>query len=77
MDYSLLLGVHYRAPHHLRPLASNRQNRLTDGLAIVAEGEFYLFFLKCFEHYYNNNDNNNNNSNSDNTNNNDKHDYYY
>ncbi|RWR75004.1 Phosphatidylinositol-4-phosphate 5-kinase [Cinnamomum micranthum f. kanehirae] len=37
MDYSLLLGVHYRAPHHLRPLASNRQNRLTDGLAIVAE----------------------------------------
>ncbi|MBA0824151.1 hypothetical protein Goarm_020833 [Gossypium armourianum] len=36
MDYSLLLGVHYRAPQHLRPLMS--YNR-TDGLGSVAEEE--------------------------------------
>lgn len=46
MDYSLLLGVHYRAPHHLRSFLPYRQNVPTDGLAIVAEGEFYLFLLK-------------------------------
>ncbi|KAG4163864.1 hypothetical protein ERO13_D01G200900v2 [Gossypium hirsutum] len=36
MDYSLLLGVHYRAPQHLRSLMS--YNR-TDGLGSVAEEE--------------------------------------
>ncbi|KAH9671129.1 phosphatidylinositol 4-phosphate 5-kinase 9 [Citrus sinensis] len=33
MDYSLLLGVHYRAPQHLRSLTTIRE----DGLGIVAE----------------------------------------
>ncbi|KAL5995214.1 Phosphatidylinositol 4-phosphate 5-kinase 9 [Asimina triloba] len=37
MDYSLLLGVHYRAPQHLRSLASIQEDRTADGLAIVAE----------------------------------------
>ncbi|ESW34790.1 hypothetical protein PHAVU_001G181400 [Phaseolus vulgaris] len=37
MDYSLLLGVHYRAPQHLRPLISYNQRRSVDGLAILAE----------------------------------------
>ncbi|KAK8659876.1 hypothetical protein V6N13_030068 [Hibiscus sabdariffa] len=36
MDYSLLLGVHYRAPQHLRPLISYNQ---VDGLGSVAEEE--------------------------------------
>ncbi|XP_031280880.1 phosphatidylinositol 4-phosphate 5-kinase 9 isoform X2 [Pistacia vera] len=35
MDYSLLLGVHYRAPQHLRSL----MNMQADGLGIVAEDE--------------------------------------
>ncbi|KAH9734887.1 phosphatidylinositol 4-phosphate 5-kinase 9 [Citrus sinensis] len=35
MDYSLLLGVHYRAPQHLRSLTTIRE----DGLGIVAEEE--------------------------------------
>ncbi|TKY52992.1 Phosphatidylinositol 4-phosphate 5-kinase 9 [Spatholobus suberectus] len=35
MDYSLLLGVHYRAPQQLRPLPSYNQS--ADGLAILAE----------------------------------------
>lgn len=34
MDYSLLLGVHYRAPQQLRPY---NQSRTVDGLAILAE----------------------------------------
>ncbi|CAJ1968863.1 unnamed protein product [Sphenostylis stenocarpa] len=34
MDYSLLLGVHYRAPQQLRPY---NQSRNVDGLAILAE----------------------------------------
>lgn len=38
MDYSLLLGVHYRAPQHLRSLMS--YNR-TDGLGSVAEEGVY------------------------------------
>ncbi|XP_022634740.1 phosphatidylinositol 4-phosphate 5-kinase 9 [Vigna radiata var. radiata] len=37
MDYSLLLGVHYRAPQHLRPLISYNQSRSVDGLAMLAE----------------------------------------
>ncbi|KAL5740886.1 hypothetical protein ACOSP7_029765 [Xanthoceras sorbifolium] len=35
MDYSLLLGVHYRAPQHLRSL----MNTTAEGLGIVAEEE--------------------------------------
>ncbi|WVY96712.1 hypothetical protein V8G54_028863 [Vigna mungo] len=34
MDYSLLLGVHYRAPQQLHPY---NQSRTVDGLAILAE----------------------------------------
>lgn len=37
MDYSLLLGVHYRAPQHLRPLISYNQSIISDGLGSVAE----------------------------------------
>ncbi|KAK7256193.1 hypothetical protein RIF29_29631 [Crotalaria pallida] len=37
MDYSLLLGVHYRAPQHLRPLMSYNRSTDGDGLAILAE----------------------------------------
>ncbi|GAA0147000.1 kinase [Lithospermum erythrorhizon] len=37
MDYSLLLGVHYRAPRHLRSLVSHRRHTTTNGLGIVAE----------------------------------------
>ncbi|XP_057438239.1 phosphatidylinositol 4-phosphate 5-kinase 9-like isoform X2 [Lotus japonicus] len=38
MDYSLLLGVHYRAPQHVRPLMSYNQRSIsTDGLAVLAE----------------------------------------
>ncbi|KAK4419270.1 Phosphatidylinositol 4-phosphate 5-kinase [Sesamum alatum] len=39
MDYSLLLGVHYRAPQHLRSLMSYSQRMSVDGLGIVAEDE--------------------------------------
>lgn len=37
MDYSLLLGVHYRAPQHLRSLMSSNHSITADGLRIVAE----------------------------------------
>ncbi|MED6220292.1 Phosphatidylinositol 4-phosphate 5-kinase 9 [Stylosanthes scabra] len=37
MDYSLLLGVHYRAPQQLRPLTSYSHRMSVDGLAILAE----------------------------------------
>ncbi|XP_077219872.1 phosphatidylinositol 4-phosphate 5-kinase 9-like isoform X2 [Tasmannia lanceolata] len=39
MDYSLLMGVHYRAPQHLLSFISFRQNVTSDGLPIVAEDE--------------------------------------
>ncbi|KAI4349085.1 hypothetical protein L6164_009724 [Bauhinia variegata] len=39
MDYSLLLGVHYRAPRHLRSLTSHNQCSGTDGLAMLAEDD--------------------------------------
>ncbi|XP_076938925.1 phosphatidylinositol 4-phosphate 5-kinase 9-like [Bidens hawaiensis] len=39
MDYSLLLGVHYRAPQHLKSLMSYNQSVTADGLGIVAEEE--------------------------------------
>lgn len=37
MDYSLLLGVHYRAPRQLRPPVSYNQSISADGLAMLAE----------------------------------------
>lgn len=37
MDYSLLLGVHYRAPQHLQSLISCSGRTTADGLEIVAE----------------------------------------
>ncbi|XP_010267271.1 PREDICTED: phosphatidylinositol 4-phosphate 5-kinase 9-like [Nelumbo nucifera] len=37
MDYSLLLGVHYRAPQHLLSLVSYQRSLSADGLGIVAE----------------------------------------
>ncbi|KAH0457107.1 hypothetical protein IEQ34_015014 [Dendrobium chrysotoxum] len=37
MDYSLLLGVHYRAPTHLRSEVSQRRNVASDRLAILSE----------------------------------------
>ncbi|KAK9289974.1 hypothetical protein L1049_008136 [Liquidambar formosana] len=37
MDYSLLLGVHYRAPQHLRSLVSYNRSITADGLEVVAE----------------------------------------
>ncbi|XP_020234335.1 phosphatidylinositol 4-phosphate 5-kinase 9 [Cajanus cajan] len=37
MDYSLLLGVHYRAPQQLHPLPPYNQSLSADGLAILAE----------------------------------------
>ncbi|KAK1307807.1 Phosphatidylinositol 4-phosphate 5-kinase 9 [Acorus calamus] len=39
MDYSLLLGVHYRAPQHLRSRMSYHQNMTADGLAVLEEEE--------------------------------------
>jgi 1-phosphatidylinositol-4-phosphate 5-kinase len=38
MDYSLLLGVHYRAPQHLRSLMSTNRS-MRDGLGMLAEEE--------------------------------------
>ena len=38
MDYSLLLGVHYRAPQHLQTGVSFRQSLTADGLTILSEG---------------------------------------
>ncbi|KAJ7976884.1 Phosphatidylinositol 4-phosphate 5-kinase [Quillaja saponaria] len=37
MDYSLLLGVHYRAPQHLRSLMSHNRGITADGLPMLAE----------------------------------------
>ncbi|KAJ6793046.1 phosphatidylinositol 4-phosphate 5-kinase 9-like [Iris pallida] len=37
MDYSLLLGVHYRAPQYLRPQASLQRSLTTDRLTILSE----------------------------------------
>ncbi|KAL7594221.1 hypothetical protein Lser_V15G28360 [Lactuca serriola] len=39
MDYSLLLGVNYRAPQQLKSLMSYNQSVTADGLGIVAEEE--------------------------------------
>ncbi|XP_049399623.1 phosphatidylinositol 4-phosphate 5-kinase 9-like [Solanum stenotomum] len=39
MDYSLLLGVHYRAPQHLRSPISCSGCTATEGLGIVADDE--------------------------------------
>ncbi|KAH9622225.1 hypothetical protein KSS87_014252 [Heliosperma pusillum] len=37
MDYSLLLGVHYRAPQHLQTLLTRTMSMNADGLGVVAE----------------------------------------
>ncbi|MQM13397.1 hypothetical protein Taro_046323 [Colocasia esculenta] len=37
MDYSLLLGVHYRAPQHLQSQAHYRRSTTGDGLAVLSE----------------------------------------
>ncbi|OVA19487.1 Phosphatidylinositol-4-phosphate 5-kinase [Macleaya cordata] len=37
MDYSLLLGVHYRAPRHLQSLISYQRSITTDGLGVLVE----------------------------------------
>ncbi|KAK9153854.1 hypothetical protein Sjap_001334 [Stephania japonica] len=37
MDYSLLLGVHYRAPQHLRSLVSLHRSITADGLEVLVE----------------------------------------
>lgn len=43
MDYSLLLGVHYRAPQHLRSLMFKQNITAADRLAMLAEeGRFYI-----------------------------------
>ncbi|KZV26185.1 phosphatidylinositol 4-phosphate 5-kinase 9 [Dorcoceras hygrometricum] len=39
MDYSLLLGVHHRAPQHARPPLSYGRHISVDGLGVVAENE--------------------------------------
>lgn len=40
MDYSLLLGVHYRAPQHLRSLMVYSRSMRADGLeTLTEEGE--------------------------------------
>lgn len=50
MDYSLLLGVHYRAPQHLRTLMSYSHRMSVDGLGIVAEdGTFGIYTLTGLE----------------------------
>ncbi|OAY42751.1 phosphatidylinositol 4-phosphate 5-kinase 9 [Manihot esculenta] len=39
MDYSLLLGVHYRAPQHLRSLMSYNRSMRAEGLGVLAEDD--------------------------------------
>ncbi|KDP29195.1 hypothetical protein JCGZ_16584 [Jatropha curcas] len=39
MDYSLLLGVHYRAPQHLQSLMSYRRSLRAEGLGVLAEDD--------------------------------------
>ncbi|KAI4371323.1 hypothetical protein MLD38_019571 [Melastoma candidum] len=39
MDYSLLLGVHYRAPQYLRPVGMSSRRYLVDGLEILTEDD--------------------------------------
>ena len=50
MDYSLLLGVHYRAPHHLRSqMHHHLQSAGSDGLAVVSEeGQLLAMFFFLF-----------------------------
>lgn len=44
MDYSLLLGVHHRAPEHLRTQLVRSRSITADALESVAEdGEIFLF----------------------------------
>ncbi|KAL8152870.1 hypothetical protein V2J09_010630 [Rumex salicifolius] len=41
MDYSLLLGVHCRAPQHLQPFMSCNNGVLADGLEVLAEEDVF------------------------------------
>jgi 1-phosphatidylinositol-4-phosphate 5-kinase len=51
MDYSLLLGVHYRAPQNLRTQASFNHTIVPDRLAVLSEeGNFVLIHLTVL-HY--------------------------
>ena len=44
MDYSLLLGVHYRAPQHLRTRASYRRTMTAERLTVLSEeGKTHLY----------------------------------
>lgn len=48
MDYSLLLGVHYRAPQNLRTQASLNQTIVPDRLTVLSEeGNLIFFSLRC------------------------------
>lgn len=49
MDYSLLLGVHYRAPQHLRSHVSfRRRGVIKDVLTVLSEEGKDSFFLHNF-----------------------------
>jgi hypothetical protein len=53
MDYSLLLGVHYRAPQHLRTRASYRRSMTTERLTVLSEegnADLYLAVNGFYEH---------------------------
>lgn len=43
MDYSLLLGVHYRAPQHLQSRMSHSRSMIADGLGMLAEDGSFIF----------------------------------
>lgn len=47
MDYSLLLGVHYRAPQHLQSHLSYHRRPTGDRLAILSEEGEEFFDIKC------------------------------
>lgn len=49
MDYSLLLGVHYRAPQQLQSNMSYSRSMRADGLGILAEeGEYHMRIFISF-----------------------------
>ena len=51
MDYSLLLGVHYRAPQHLQPLISRSRSTNADGLGVVAEEGLSQYCYQPFSYH--------------------------
>lgn len=48
MDYSLLLGVHYRAPQHLHSMMSRSMGMNSDGLGVVAEEGLFPSYYELF-----------------------------